>query len=276
MIDALKKMLDETGKDRSTRIHLLREYLQLLILKLIDEKKYGDSLAFMGGTALRILHHIKRYSEDLDFSFIASKNKNKIDTCFEKLVGDLRKHSFQIEFKKNVGKTVALLDIKFDGLLYALDLSPLKTQRLSIKVRVDQNPPKGFVCKKTILEQDGLFSVSSFDLPTLMAGKLHAFLFRPYTKGRDYYDLLWFFTKKIEPNFTYLNHAAKQTQAHAVHFDLKTLEQTLIEKIQKTNFKDVLRDVEPFLMVPAEARLFNPKDFVNFAKRYFMDKSENI
>ena len=63
-----------------------------------------------------------------------------------------------------------------------------------------------------MLNKEFLIGINHFDLPSLFAGKLHAVLCRKYTKGRDFYDLLWYLGKKIEPNYLLLNNALEQTQ----------------------------------------------------------------
>ena len=51
------------------------------------------------------------------------------------------------------------------------------------------------------------------DRASLLAGKLHAILKRPYTKGRDLYDLIWYLSDPDWPlpNLTLLNSALRQT-----------------------------------------------------------------
>ena len=64
--------IEEIKKQYPSDIHkfergLLREYLQFLILEIIFSSNISTKLSFLGGTCLRIVHGIKRFSEDLDF-----------------------------------------------------------------------------------------------------------------------------------------------------------------------------------------------------------------
>jgi predicted nucleotidyltransferase component of viral defense system len=72
MLDLIEKNISEI-KDNQMRIHITREFLQLLILKIIYDKDYFKNIAFVGGTALRFLYGSRRFSEDLDFSLIDKK-----------------------------------------------------------------------------------------------------------------------------------------------------------------------------------------------------------
>ncbi len=47
--------------------NLLREYLLYVTLDIIYNSGYGSRLIFMGGTAIHMIHGVRRFSEDLDF-----------------------------------------------------------------------------------------------------------------------------------------------------------------------------------------------------------------
>jgi len=53
----------------------IREIMQEIILPGLAETNFFDNNAFQGGTAIRMLYGLKRYSEDLDFTM----KKNKIN-----------------------------------------------------------------------------------------------------------------------------------------------------------------------------------------------------
>jgi predicted nucleotidyltransferase component of viral defense system len=199
MYELLKTKLAEYGSDRAQKYNYLREYLQLLILKILDEKGYFRHIAFVGGTALRILYDLNRFSEDLDFCLI-DKAHFDFKAMIHVLVKELQQQNFQVEFTAKDNKTVASGFIKFNQLLLSLGVSPHLNQKLSIKIEIDCNPPTGFKTEFTMINKEFLIGIQHYDLPSLFAGKLHAILCRAYTKGRDYYDLIWFLGRKIDPN----------------------------------------------------------------------------
>ena len=47
--------------------HILKEYIQLMVLDYLADTPYIGKLAFIGGTNLRLIKGIDRFSEDLDF-----------------------------------------------------------------------------------------------------------------------------------------------------------------------------------------------------------------
>ena len=77
---------------------------------------------------------------------------------------------------------------------------------------MDTNPPKGGRTAETPLNKTYIFSVRHFDLPSMLATKLHACFYRKYTKGRDFYDLVWYLGRKVFPNLELLNNAIQQTE----------------------------------------------------------------
>ena len=65
--------------------NLVREYLQARILEGLVRAGAMASVAFMGGTALRFLFGLQRYSEDLDFSLEGNRENYDPQRWTEKL-----------------------------------------------------------------------------------------------------------------------------------------------------------------------------------------------
>ena len=260
MRDILKEKMKELAT-RAEKYNALREHLQLLILRIIDEKGFFQNMAFVGGTALRILYDLKRFSEDLDFCLV-----NKTNFFFEKLLNDIKREldlqGLEVEVVGKDKKTVAATFIKFNKLLHELNLSFHKDQNLTIKLEIDQNPPKGFKTELSVINKLFLIAINHYDLPSLFASKLHALLCRKYQKGRDYYDLIWYVGRRIEPNFTLLNAAIEQTEHHSLNLNRVNLKQTLKKRIEESDFDRLRQDIQPFLVDPAELRFFEKSYFL--------------
>ncbi len=244
------------------KYNITREFLQELILQIIDKKGYFANLAFVGGTALRILYDLPRFSEDLDFSLV-----NKKDFNFGQLLEDLRTelqlNNLEIEIiRKDKKRTVLNEFIRFKSLLFDLGLSQHKNEKLLIKLEIDSNPPREYQTEIVLVNKDFLFKVQAYDLPSLFAGKLHAFLFRKYAKGRDYYDLLWFLAKKAPINYKFLLSGAQQTQGKDFYIDKKNLKNFLEKKIQHTNFTHIANDTAIFLSKKEEQAYFKKEYFL--------------
>src|SRR3989338_85113 len=205
MIQVLKDKLKET-RDAEAKFNLAREFLQILILKILADRLAFKHLAFVGGTALRILFDLRRFSEDLDFSITRKKGYS-----FHKLSQDLqyqlKKYGLDVDLEENEQKTVESIMLRFKDILSSLGLSPLKSQKLSIRLEIDTNPPAVWKTDISLINKIYTFTVVHYDIPSLYASKLCACFFRKYVKGRDFYDLVWYLGKKVMPNFRLLNNA---------------------------------------------------------------------
>ncbi len=232
-----------------------REYLQTRILQSLQEEGAFLNIAFLGGTSLRFLYYLPRYSEDLDFSVLPSK---KIDfkRLLNKITIDLEREGYQIKIKESNKKTVIGAFIKFQSLLYDLDLSQHKDEVLSIKLEIDTNPPKGEVTTTTVVKKYIMLNLLHYDRASLFAGKMHAILSRNYTKGRDLFDLIWMLANPSWPlpNFIMLNNALAHTGWRYEEINNSNWKKILIGHISKINWKRVIADVSPFLEREADKK----------------------
>ena len=241
--------------DPARKLNLLREYLQALSLRSLHESEAFANLAFVGETALRIVHALPRFSEDLDFS-LHREEAYRPETWMRKLKNDLSLAGFETRVTWNDRTTAHKAWIRIAGILQEAGLAATPQQNLSIKLEIDTRPPAGAVIEKTIITRHRLLALQVHDLSSLMAGKLHALLTRPYAKGRDWYDLLWYRGHRppLEPNLVLLQNALDQSQGEntAAAPDWKSL---LAERIRHTDNQQLIADVAPFLERPQEADL---------------------
>lgn len=267
MIDIIKNELTQYATSEQKAIHL-RELLQIIILRIMYERGYFRSLAFTGGTALRILFDIKRFSEDLDFSLI-SKTGYSLNNFYSDIQQQLANYGFIADIDKRAAANVHQLKIRFRNVLYDLQLTPNKNQKLFIKVEIDTNPPSGGDTELTVINKLFMFSITHFTLPSLFATKLHACFFRTYIKGRDFYDLLWYLTKKVEPNYKLLFNAIKQTHPDKVYsVDKSNFRQFLVTHITAIDLSKARKDVERFIENKDELRLLEKNSLLSLTKHY--------
>jgi len=255
MLDLIKRSIKGIP-DSEMKVHITREFLQLLILKIISDKDYFKNLAFVGGTALRFLYSLRRFSEDLDFSLI-NKEGYKFESFLGKITYELEKYGLSVEIKKSAKEPVQSAMVKFKDILYLLGLSKQKDRRLSIKLEIDSNPPVGWNTELSLVNKHFVFTVLHFDIPSLYATKIHACFFRKYIKGRDFYDLMWYFGKKAMPNFELLNNAIEQTEKKRMDLNAKNFNDFLKERLIGIDFAKVRKDVERFIEDKNELKLLN-------------------
>jgi len=197
----------------SQKLNMLREYIQACVLRSLHESEAFSSIAFVGGTALRFLENLPRFSEDMDFSIV-------VDDCYEplqwldKVKRDLLLAGFDCTIRWNDRETVHTAWIGIGRLLREAGLAAMANQKLSIKLEIDTRPPAGADVARSVLNRHFTFVVCHYALTSLMAGKVHALITRAYPKGRDWYDLIWYRAHRppTEPNLELLQNALDQTE----------------------------------------------------------------
>ncbi|MBN2393043.1 MAG: nucleotidyl transferase AbiEii/AbiGii toxin family protein [Anaerolineae bacterium] len=227
----------------------VREYLQARILGTLQRSGAMVPLAFHGGTALRFLYAIPRYSEDLDFALEHSPSLYDFRAYLKAIQAEFMAEGYTVQIKVSDQKTVHSAFIRFVGLLYELALSPHTDQVLAVKLEVDTNPPQGAGLVTTILRRYVPLHLQHHDRPSLLAGKIHALLQRPYVKGRDLDDLFWYLSDPDwpEPNLILLNNALEQTGWTGRTPTPDTWRAMLRDRLVQLAWEHVLADVRPFV-----------------------------
>jgi hypothetical protein len=227
----------------------VREYLQARILGLLQRAGAMIPLAFHGGTALRFLFGSARYSEDLDFALEQHRERYDFRAYLRAIQAGFEAEGYAIALKISDQKTVHSTFIRFPGLLYELDLSPHRSEVLAVKIEVDTNPPAGAMLATTVVRRYVMLQLQHHDRASLFAGKLHAILQRPYTKGRDLYDLLWYLSDPNwpAPNLVLLNNALQQTGWTGPRLTEQSWRVVLRDRLQGLNWPRVAGDVRPLL-----------------------------
>ena len=248
------------------RLNVLREYLQALVLRSLHESEAFQCIAFVGGTALRLLYGLPRFSEDLDFSLDSSEGYSP-EKWVSKTKRDLQLAGLDAAVALNDRKTVHTAWIKIAGVLKDAGLTGMAGQKLSIKLEVDTHPPSGAQTRNQVIERHRMFAVRCYDLPSLMAGKLHALITRQYSKGRDWYDFIWYRAQRPQPqpNLVLLQNALDQTQGARV-FDSGKWDGYVRDKIATLDIGKIREDVQPFLERQEDAELITKENLESLVK----------
>jgi predicted nucleotidyltransferase component of viral defense system len=221
MHDAIKSMLNAYDcQTRDDYENALREIIQEVALLGLWRAKFFEHAAFYGGTALRILYGLNRYSEDLDFSLLAPDPDFRLEAYGNSLQREIRSFGFQVSFdqprrphERQTAIDSAFLKTNTLRELLVIEADPdlLKglhpNKALKVKLEIDTNPPPGFDTENRYLLRPIPFSIRVYTLPDLFAGKLHAVLCRKWrtrVKGRDWYDLAWYAGRRTPLHLSHL------------------------------------------------------------------------
>jgi len=204
----------------------IKEIVQELVLLGLWRAKFFEKAAFYGGTALRILHGLDRFSEDLEFFLLKPDPGFNLEHYEKSIKEELHSFGFKAEVRKKTKTKQSAIDsafIKVNTLehLFLIDLPKginkniHPNEVLKIRFEVDTDPPMdGAQTESSLLLLPYPFSINTFRLSDLFAGKVHATLCREWkgrVKGRDWYDLIWFVAKGVPLNLNYLEQRMRQS-----------------------------------------------------------------
>jgi len=221
----------------------MREYLQEYILKILHKNDFFRHSVFVGGTALRIIYDLPRFSEDLDFSGYDHSAMSWEDLS-KQLKQELQYAGYNVIIKIKEDIVLSAM-IKFEDLAFESGISDQKGKLLSIKIETDTRPPAGANTEITTINKHFMLAVRHNDLSSIFAGKINALLTRSYTKGRDIFDIFWLTSRypQLEPNQLFLFNSLKQ---YGLSGD-EPWRQITKEKIIELDWSEVIEDVRPFL-----------------------------
>jgi hypothetical protein len=267
MIEILQRRLDTyerqhgAGAGQVARDHAVREMLQEVALYGLWRAGFFERALFQGGTSLRILHQLPRFSEDLDFMLRVP------DAAFDwaGYLGPLRETFAQFGLvmnatsKAHMDRRIRSAIVKHDAIANQLNLSfadGLRAGSVKIKLEIDVNPPPFGGEATKFLDFPLDFEVRHQDLASNFALKIHALLCRGYLKGRDWFDFGWYVTCGVAPNLRHLSAALRQagpwSGQQELDVDVAWLYGQLADSIGRIDWREAAQDVQRFLR-PTEA-----------------------
>jgi hypothetical protein len=238
-----------------TRFQAAQEITQEIILASLAETPFFDNAVFIGGTSLRILYGLDRYSEDLDFHVI----KKDMGFRWKPYLGAVKEKTIPYGYylkaedkskPDDIEKRAYITDKSICQKLKIKGPDESAAAEVSIKLEYNGDPPTGCKIITRTLNYPLSCVIKTMDLPSLFAGKCHALLCRSREKGRDWYDFLWLNTKNIEPNYKYLSSALNRRgpwEGKGVKADRDWFEKAIIAKINALNIDAIKRDVIGFV-----------------------------
>jgi len=253
----------------------LKETLQEIALYALWQTDFFELALFHGGTSLRLLHGLPRFSEDLDFLAIAPEPHFRWSGYFDALTRVMREFGVKCELKElNPERAVRKALLKDNSIVSQLNLAIVDSRRkLKVKLEIDTHPPAGSGAIWQFAEFPADFEVHTQDLASNFALKLHALLCREYLKGRDWYDFVWYCRQRVVPNSELLRHALQQTGPWRDR-DVKPgptwLTEALEAKVREIDWARAARDVEPFLHASERASL------TVWSERFFLAKVKQL
>lgn len=280
---AIRAMLDRYScKTKADFENALKEIIQEVALVGLWRSKFFDHAAFYGGTALRILFGLDRFSEDLDFTLLQTEPKFDLNPHLRAIEAELAGFGLHMEVTqktKSRDSAVQSAFLKGNTLEHLIEigvprslLNKKSDELIKIKLELDTDPPPLFDTTTHFLENPTPCAVRVVTESDLFAGKMHAILCREWKnriKGRDWYDLIWYVQRKVPLNLTHLESRMRQSGHYADKGELtkQKFQHLLNEKIDKVNFDEAKKDVLPFIKSLHSLDLWSPEFFKHLASK---------
>jgi predicted nucleotidyltransferase component of viral defense system len=260
MNEAIKQMLSRYSLDAAESTHnALVEIMQQIALLGLWRGKFFEHAGFYGGTALRILYGLDRFSEDMDFALRRADPAFTLEPYLQFVVRELKAFDFDVDVKhrvKNVETAVDSAFFKANTQQHFVKVGTRhKTQKdrlIEIKFEVDTDPPYEAETEARFVLDPTSFSVLTFTPKELFAGKMHAVLCRQWrgrVKGRDWYDMLWYIARGTPLNLSHLEAKMRQSK-HLSDSEPLTPDRfrdILRARIEGLDVRKAASDVRPFL-----------------------------
>ena len=281
---AIKTMLEKYHcRSEQDYLNALKEIFQEIVLLSLWRAKFYEKAAFYGGTALRILYGLDRFSEDLDFTLLKPNKHFDLSPYNRAIADELSSFGFQVTVATKNKMTETNIESAFikatsKKQLIIIEAAPTIVNRIhhmntiKIKMEVDTNPPGKFNTDVKNLLMPIPFSVKTLTPADLFAGKIHAILCRPWqkrVKGRDWYDFVWYVSRNIPVNLIHLQERLVQSSAWPKKKTLrkKDLSDLLTKKIAETDFQKAKKDILPFIKDKDAVALWSSHFFQEVTER---------
>jgi predicted nucleotidyltransferase component of viral defense system len=275
-----ERMKTYTPRSLQEEKHVIKEIYQEIALSGLARAGFFKLAAFQGGTCLRILHQLNRFSEDLDFLLIHPDRSFSWQPYLTAVQDEFDIYGVQLTIKDAPQERTPIQKafLKHDSFAKVFELAYERDkshrQTITVKFEVDTHPPGASLFESHQLAFPLPFAVVTQDKPSLFASKCHALLCRKFLKGRDWYDFLWYVSNKIQVNLPHLKAALIQSQdwrwAADEPLTKNKLYLLLQERIEAVNWRNAARDVEPLLR-PIDREMLN-----GWGSRFFLSYVDKL
>lgn len=272
----IKSIYNRYAKSNISEQTKIREILQQTALLGLERHGFFEKAAFYGGTALRILYGLDRFSEDLDFTLL--KTDENFD--FMPFLEGMRKELASFGFVMDVTKKVKSVETSIVSAFMKMNTIELylaigqeskakkatHNEKIQIKLEVDISPPPNARYENHLVINPVTFYVLTLHKSDLFAGKMSAILHRAWkgrVKGRDWYDLIWYIQNQIPLSLTYLDACMRQAGHLKPGNSLDRLQliKLLNAKIQSIDWEAAKSDMRSFISDPQRLEIWSPQFF---------------
>lgn len=247
LFDSLVERYNPQNEEQ--RINAQRETMQKIALAGLRRGGFFEHAAFYGGTCLRLLHGLKRFSEDMDFSLTEKSDSIHLEDYFQFIIDEFALMELPVEIQKKDKKAFGRVESAFlKENTEAYEIKFQTRKMMKVKIELDTDPPLKFSTEQKLLSEPYAFPVRCFTLPSLYAGKMHALVYRAWQrriKGRDWYDFEWYVNRNTPLEFAHLQERIREFSGELV--TKEEYQRLLRDRLANADIEAVKQDVLPFI-----------------------------
>ncbi len=201
-------------------------------------------MSFIGGTNLRLIQGIDRFSEYIDFDCKDLSNEEFI-AMTDSVVNFLKQNNINVETrdKPNPNLTAYRRNLYFPQMLFNLNLTGHREERLLLKIEAQDQGIRYQQEIATVNRMGFFFNIQTPPIDVLCAMKFAAILARQ--KGRDFYDAI-FLLAKTKPNMEFL-------QARVGINSIEQLKSVVCDRLKEIDLNQKKRDFQHLLFNESNA-----------------------
>jgi len=268
----------------------MREITQEFILAGLSECGFFDNNAFMGGTAIRLFHGLDRYSKDLDFNMVKNELDFEWKESFNYLKSYVNKIGFDIvlkdeHYEKGATYRSTIVSKDISRLIDGMGIVPMnftnKREAKDVDIKMETSCySKMFDIEIKQMNNEQKSNIVIMDIHSLFAGKLNALFTRerkvsdgntvPYNEERDWYDLIWYANKGVEPKYAYLSDKLKEKgpyKGKSISADTNFIIKELLTREKTLNYELLNKRLKLIL---------NDESYMPLDNKYMINLIENI
>mgnify|MGYP006308153443 FL=1 len=239
--DEIQKEFDPRLSGIISYRSMIKEYLQCKILEFINRGSFNDSLVLLGGTKLRLINKLRRFSDDLDFDLSNEYNRDNHLALCEFLVEMFGKMNITAEIdkeKKEKGTNVQTRFINFPDILEKAGLKDTPGRKFFVKLDAQKHDFGTYVYEPEIqiLNRFDVFvPVRCAPDSMIFATKLCSILER--SKGRDFYDIIEL-ARTSRPDIDYISNRLEFGRLQKKYAGPDTYLELLRPELEKPDWDD--------------------------------------
>lgn len=226
---------------------ILREYLQVLILKELYRLASGKKFCFTGGTYLRLVHNTRRFSEDIDFNAVKLPPA-EFEAVLKKIASAIKKEGTAVSLGFRHWKNMLAAELVFPEVERFYEVVSKYSKKEGIVIKIEVNRPRWKIEPETVVVNGfgQMFPVVCTQKGALFADKIDALVKK--NRARHLFDIIFMLSRKYPID-------KKVLEALAIKEDPFEVLTRKVEGFSTAELKAQTESLRPFLFEENEADL---------------------